>query len=283
MREGRSSLTARAVSAARGIAGVDPIAASLVGRPLDVLLRLSANAPVRDIVNVGSLGLVDHAELRTLAVDAAVREATAAGIRQLVILGAGLDARAWRMPELGETRVLEVDHPSTQAYKRRRVAAHRPLARDVRYLPIDFERDGLGDVLARGGHDAAEPTLWVWEGVTPYLRREAIRATLAIISGRSALGSRAAMTYATPRASTISPHLIHVARVVFRAVGEPLLGLIAPEVMHADLARAGWRVLDDSSPPEWAARQSPASAGSGERPQRLLHVDEHLVIAVRDT
>jgi methyltransferase (TIGR00027 family) len=274
MREGRASFTARAVSAARGIAGVDPVAIDLVDGPLGWLLRASGHRRARAAVNLGTLGLVDHAELRTRAIDAAVREGVARGIGQLVVLGAGLDARAWRMPELAETRVFEVDHPSTQAYKRERIESSAPLARGVTFVAMDFERDELGDVLTRAGHDDAAPTFWLWEGVTPYLNKDAVRATLACIGRRSALGSRVAVTYATPEASPRGPALVRLARVGFRAIGEPLRGLISPEAMRAELEAVGLYVLADTDPHDWAA-------SFGGPKGRVFSVDEHLAVAVK--
>src|SRR6185295_1247365 len=81
---------------------------------------------------------------RTVAIDDAVREAKAP---QLVILGAGLDGRAWRMPELRDAVVYEVDHPDSQRVKRERAASLTPLARELRFVPVDFTRDRLGDAL----------------------------------------------------------------------------------------------------------------------------------------
>src|ERR1700733_11060515 len=127
MREGKPSFTAAAVAAARGIARVDPVAASLVEGPLSLLMRAGRSGRASAaVINAAALGLVDHVEMRTRAIDEALCQAVKAGVHQLVILGAGLDARAWRMPELAETHVFEVDHPSTQAYKRGRVGTRAP-------------------------------------------------------------------------------------------------------------------------------------------------------------
>ena len=274
MRGGRASFTAAAVSVARGIAGVDPVAASLVGSPLSALIRLGGLPGGRRLVNAAALGLVDHSELRTLALDVAVHDAVAGGTRQLVVLGAGLDARAWRMRELRDTTVFEVDHPSTQAYKRARIAATPVVARDVRFIAIDFERDVLDDVLVRAGHDAAAPTMWLWEGVTPYIARAATRGTLAAVARRSAVGSRLAVTYATPEASPSGPAVVGLAKVGFRAIGEPLRGLISRDEMRGELENVGFRVVDDTRPAEWAARHGGAR-------QRILLVDERLAVAAR--
>jgi methyltransferase (TIGR00027 family) len=129
---------------------------------------------------------------RTVAIDDAVSEAASP---QLVILGAGLDGRAWRMPELGKTTVFEVDHPDTQREKRERVVALSQVARDVRFTPVDFTRDNLDDALAAAGHDQALVTTWLWEGVVMYLTPADIEATLAVIRRRSASGSRLIIVY----------------------------------------------------------------------------------------
>jgi methyltransferase (TIGR00027 family) len=276
MRAGSPSFTAAAVAAARGISRVDPLAIGLVDGPLAALVRAgrTGRAPAAAI-NVATLGLVDHIEMRTRAIDEAVCDAVAAGLLQLVVLGAGLDARAWRMQELGETHVFEVDHPSTQDYKRARIGTRTAAAKEVKFVAVDFAKDSLADALSRAGHDADAPTFWLWEGVTPYLSLEAIRATLAAIASRSAPRSRIAVTYGTPEGSPFGPAMMLAARLAFRAIGEALLGLLTPEAMHAELATAGFHVLDDASARQWGERH-----GGGRR--RLLFVRERLAVAVSD-
>jgi methyltransferase (TIGR00027 family) len=276
MRDGRPSFTAAAVAMARGVARVDPLATALLDGPLSLVARAGrAGRASAAVLNVATLGLVDHIEMRTRAIDEALREAVRGGLRQLVILGAGLDARAWRMPELAEVRVYEVDHPSTQAYKRARVGSRPAEAREVRFVAVDFARDSLEDALKAAGHDADAPTFWLWEGVTPYLRVEAVRSTLAAVAGRSAAGSRIAVTYGTPRGSPLGPAAMRVARVGFRVIGEALVGLFTPEAMRAELATASYRLLEDQSAKAWGKRY-----GGGRR--MLLLVDEHLAVAVSD-
>jgi len=89
---------------------------------------------------------------RTVAIDAAVR---AGGSPQLVILGAGLDGRAWRMPELRDAVVFEVDHPDSQREKRRRAARLTRAAREVRFVPVDFTRDRRPGFARDRGRDAS--------------------------------------------------------------------------------------------------------------------------------
>jgi len=103
---------------------------------------------------------------RTIAIDDAVREHST---EQLVILGAGLDARAWRMGELAGTIVFEVDHPATQVDKRERLGRTDLAAQEVRFVATDFVQQGLDDALDPAGHRTDVPTTWVWEGVVPYL------------------------------------------------------------------------------------------------------------------
>ena len=276
MREGKPSFTAEAVAAARAVSGIDAVAPALVDGPLSWVVRagrLGPGAPFA--INVATLGLLDHIEMRTRAIDAAVREGVAAGATQLVLLGAGLDARAWRMPELSGVRVFEVDFPATQATKRARIGSRAPTAKSVTFVAVDFARDSLEQELSRAGQDASAPTFWIWEGVTPYLPLEATRGTLAAIAARSGPGSRLAVTYGTPTATTLGPGLLRVGLAGFRALGESIVGLLSIETMHGELGDAGIRVLDDASAREWANRH-----GRG-RP-RIMLIEERLAVAVPD-
>src|SRR5262249_31926837 len=141
--------------------------------------------------------MADLLALRTMAIDAAVRDAVAGGARQAVILGAGLDGRAFRMPELAGIDGFEGDHPATQAAKPAPAAAPPATARSLQFVAVDFERDALADRIAAAGHRPGEPTVWIWEGVVMYLRDEAVRATLAAIAARSAPGSTLVVQYNT--------------------------------------------------------------------------------------
>jgi len=134
--------------------------------------------------------LYPHLELwvgvRSAYLDAHVATWTAAphDFRQVVVLGAGLDMRAFRLarPHDG-VRFFEVDHPASQADKLARLAAigERPRATHV---ACDFEVESFVDKLAQAGFDVAAPAVFLWEGVTPYLPEAAIRATLGALAGR---------------------------------------------------------------------------------------------------
>lgn len=192
-------------------------------------------------------GMADMIGLRTAAIDTAVRDAITAGARQLVILGAGYDGRAWRMSELVGVKVFEVDHPATQGDKRARATALPPAAGILSFVSIDFERELLDAVLDRAGHDRSVPTCWIWEGVVMYLTRDAMLGTLAGVAGRSARGSTLIVNY----------HTVHrrwFARLMFRLIGEPQISAWTPDEMAADLASAGFRVHEDSGMVDWNAR-----------------------------
>ncbi len=192
-------------------------------------------------------GMGDLMALRTLAIDDAVGEAIARGARQLVILGAGYDGRAWRMRELAEVSVLEVDQPGTQAEKRTHLSELPPAIGEVTFVPVDFERESLDPVLARAGHDPLVGTCWIWEGVVMYLTGEAMRATLAAIAGRSAPGSTLIVNYH-------DEHRRLLTRLLFRLIGEPQISAWTREEMAADLRAAGFMVRGDSGMADWNAR-----------------------------
>jgi methyltransferase (TIGR00027 family) len=116
--------------------------------------------------------------LRVACLDRLVGVATdRLGVRQVVVLGAGYDTRAARLPKAG-VRYFEVDHPDTQAEKRARLAALPGYPVDAAtYAPCDFEREDPIERLRAAGLSPTAPTLVVWEGVVPYLTEAAVRAT----------------------------------------------------------------------------------------------------------
>jgi methyltransferase (TIGR00027 family) len=186
-----------------------------------------------------------------VAIDEAIR---AAASSQVVILGAGLDGRAWRMPELAGSTVFEVDHPDSQRVKRERAASLRQVAREVRFVPVDFARDRLEDALGSAGHDPARQTTWVWEGVVMYLERADIEATLRVVEARSAPGSRLVVVYQ-------SPSIIRkVVGIVLGWLGEPFRSSFTADGMRTLLAGFGFTVVQDDDLASIATRLSAASA-----------------------
>jgi methyltransferase (TIGR00027 family) len=128
---------------------------------------------------MASIGRLCTAARSRIAEDA-LSEAVERGTRQIVILGAGLDTFALRNPN-GAQQILiyEVDHPATQAWKRQRLAeAQLVLPPWLTLVPVDFERDDLGEMLAGAGFQQNSPAFFTWLGVVPYLTQEAIGSTL---------------------------------------------------------------------------------------------------------
>ncbi|MFF8731573.1 class I SAM-dependent methyltransferase [Streptomyces sp. NPDC015171] len=196
---------------------------------------------------------------RTVAIDEALR---ARMTGQFVVLGAGLDTRAWRLPGLAQTDVWEVDHPASQQDKRARLADAAPalrapdagsrlaaelpaVARSVRFTPVDLAVDDLGAALDAAGHDPSSPTTWLWEGVVPYLTRDQVRTTVAALAARTAPGSTLVVNYQAPSAKAAAGRLL--TRVLGSSItsGEPWRSLWKPERMAALLAEYGLRVVSD--------------------------------------
>ncbi len=182
-------------------------------------------------------------QFRTVILDRAI--ASAPPPEQLVILGAGLDSRAWRLDCLKDTVVFEVDHPSSQAPKRERSASVPYKAKDLRFVAMDFERDRLSPLLKSAGFDPGKRSFWLWEGVTMYLRPEQVSANLGAFAALSAPGSRIALTYLRKQNGRIP-------RSLFLALlGEPVRSAFAPAEI-AEIARSrGWRLINDTNIENW--------------------------------
>jgi len=142
--------------------------------------------------------------LRTRHLDAAVLAALEDRTEQIVILGAGLDSRAYRLTRSWNTgRVFEVDLPPTQEYKKRKVAsAIGAPPRNLSYVPIDFTKESLEEVLPLSGYRSGAKTLFIWEGVTMYLPKAAIQSTLAFVARHAGPGSSVIFDYQDERTIT---------------------------------------------------------------------------------
>jgi methyltransferase (TIGR00027 family) len=141
-------------------------------------------------------GVVGNLLCRTRYIDDALSSALREGCDQVVILGAGFDTRPYRVPGVGQTRVFEVDHPVPQAHKKSRLKqALVRLPRYVTFVPVDFDRQSLGDAMAAARLRAHVQTFFVWEGVTQYITAEAVDTTLRFVSRIGGTGSRIVFTY----------------------------------------------------------------------------------------
>jgi methyltransferase (TIGR00027 family) len=243
-------------AAAHGRTGVaafaDPTALALL--PEDArqrVARFRSGAPPKNLPERIRYAVLEKRSkmmvARTVAIDEAIR---AAASPQVVVLGAGLDGRAWRMSELVDVTVFEVDHPDSQRRKRERAASLKQAARDVRFVPVDFTRDLLDDALASAGHEPARQTTWIWEGVVMYLERSDIEATLRVVEARSAPGSCLVVVYN-------SPSIIRQMFGVFlRRLGEPFRSAFTADEMRTLLDRFGFTVVQDDDLVRIATRLS---------------------------
>jgi methyltransferase (TIGR00027 family) len=151
----------------------DPFALKILREDEKDVLQFANAQPL------ASVGRLFTAARSRIAEDA-VSEAVERGIRQIVILGAGLDTFALRSAHgARQIRIYEVDHPATQAWKRQRLAeAQLPLPPWLTLVPVDFEREDLAQTLVGAGFQQNSPAFFTWLGVVPYLTQDAIGSTL---------------------------------------------------------------------------------------------------------
>lgn len=132
---------------------------------------------------------------RTRYIDDLLEQYLRKGVRQVILLGAGFDTRALRLSSLREVNVLEIDHPDTA--KRKQALLQKPfpvLPSHIRFLSIDFNRQGLAALFRQEGIVISRPTVIIWEGVTNYLQREAVDEVMKLAGGFPA-GSAIIFTY----------------------------------------------------------------------------------------
>jgi methyltransferase (TIGR00027 family) len=245
MQEGTFSKTAHRVAVRRAAHQLldqprvldDPLALRIIGAEAENELRSNPKE--------------DHAFSRAFRAFMAARSrfaedelalAVAQGVRQYVVLGAGLDTFAYRNPHSG-LRVFEVDHPATQAWKRERLeAAGIAIPTSLTFAPIDFERRTLADGLGQSGFNGSAAAFFSWLGVTPYLTREACLVTLSFIA-KMPVGSGVVFDFA------VDPALLNLGqRMALKAlskrvaaVGEPFQLFFDPEKLQGEMKGMGFR------------------------------------------
>jgi methyltransferase (TIGR00027 family) len=182
-----------------------------------------------------------HVVLRSRFAEERLADAVRLGVRQYVILGAGLDTFAYRQPDWASgVRVFEVDQPATQALKQQRLAAAGIMVPDnVLYVAIDFETESLADGLRRGGVRLDAPVFFAWLGVTMYLTEPAIDAVLQTIAALPP-SSEIVFTFAQPR--TQEPDETRGPSLAERAaeIGEPWVTFFEPDALERKLIAFGF-------------------------------------------
>lgn len=244
----------------------DPLALAILGPEADAAVREAEADPTRRGMR---LFIAARSNVAETALASAVLDRD---VRQLVVLGAGLDTFAYRNPFRETLRVFEVDHPATQAWKRRRLAeAELPIPSSLTFAPVDFEREDLLTRLAACGFEPGRPSFFTWLGVVPYLTEPAVFATLGMIGGLEG-GAEVVFDYADPP-ETLTPEMraAHEARAArVAALGEPFLSSFEPAGLHDRLRALGFGEIEDLNLPRLAARFG--FAGDRVLPERGGHV-----------
>ena len=239
----------------------DPLAVAIVGReaalrnpsPLDPFLRAAFAA-------------------RSRFAEDELRAAYERGVRQYVVLGAGIDTFAYRNP-FEDLRVLEVDHPATQAAKRARLAdVGIAVPPDVVYVPVDFATTSLAEAL-----DIRGPAFFSWLGVVPYLERDAIEATLRYVASLPS-GTTIVFDYGTnPESLSILGRIVfHRMAKRVAAAGEPWKTFFAPEELAAMLRACGFSAVENHGPAELNVRYF-AGRADGLRIGEMMQIAKAMV------
>jgi methyltransferase (TIGR00027 family) len=241
----------------------DPFARRFLGPKLAMLASLCQVPGVADLVArfVDSrwAGARSSAVARTRLIDDTIGRALEQGIEQLVILGAGFDARAYRIGALSDLPVFEVDHPDTLARKRRllgRVSAEA--ASQVRFVSIDFRSSGLDQVMTAAGYSKNLRAFILWEGVTNYLNEGAVDATLRWCAS-AAPGSQVVFTY-VHRAVLDDPNSFAGTERLFetlQAAGERWTFGLDPAELAQFLDERGLLLEEDIGSADYRARYMP--------------------------
>jgi len=265
VREGHASRTAEYMALFRALETAAPARARRCEDPLArTFLRpsLAFVASAARLPGVGALatryidrrwpGARTSAVARTRLLDEAVRAAFDEGAEQLVILGAGFDSRALRLPALRAAQVFEVDHPATQARKRDALASLGGLPAGVRFVATDFDERDLERAMTEAGFQRARRTLFLWEGVTNYLRAEAVDATLRWCA-RAAAGSQVIFTYVHANVLAYPDQFFGTERLfaTLAAAGEQWTFGLDPAQLADFLAARGLRLERDLGAAEY--------------------------------
>lgn len=247
----------------------DPLALPLLGASTEAELRddpFALNDPL-------SRGVRAALVARSRFVEDELSRCIAAGVRQYVLLGAGLDTFAYRNPHRDAgLAVFEVDHPGTQRWKQRLLAeAGIEVPASLTFVPVDFERDDLGQALRQSGFRADQAACISWMGVTMYLTPEAVMKTLRAVAG-FAPGSCLCFDYRVP-ATMLDPIQRAIDEFLgqrIAAIGEPWLSAFDPLELQSRLRELGFASAESATPDElnrryFARRKDGMRTGGGSR------------------
>jgi methyltransferase (TIGR00027 family) len=265
MKEDRASMTSEMVAASRAMHLVhhanpvirDPYAKDLVGPMWQLPIR--SHLAYRAMIRAGFHfdWAIAHCMSRSRIAEDRLDEQRARGPVQWVLLGAGLDMFAWRRPDCGDLPQFEVDHPATQRSKRKRLqrlGLQSPPQHH--FVPVDFERERASDKLREAGLSATTPTVFAWLGVTYYLTRESIEASLRDVRSVAAPGSTLVFDYRMADRYLLPRERGPVFRSdrAFARWGEPMLSRLEPDDLHALVRDTGWSIAHEYTAAQMAAK-----------------------------
>ncbi len=179
--------------------------------------------------------------------------AVSSGITQYVILAAGLDSFAIRRHDLAsKLKIYEIDHPGTQQRKQARlksIGITKP--NNLEYLPMDFEKRTVTDVLLGSSFEHTRPAFFSWLGTIPYLTRDAIFETLKAISDLMPTGTEVVFDYAHTRISSKDQSTVRALMKFAERRGEPLITQFDAEQLGTELEKLGYDVIENISQSNW--------------------------------
>jgi methyltransferase (TIGR00027 family) len=253
MQEARPSRTALRVAMHRATHQVldspkvldDPLALAIIGPKAASQLHSSENRYGEQVAR----NLRAFVAVRSRYAEDELAAAVSRGVKQYVILGAGLDTFAYRNPyPESALHVFEVDYPATQDWKRGRLAAAGiSVPRSLTFAPVDFESgETLSEGLGESNFDFAVPSFFSWLGVTMYLTEYAAMSTLDLIASTPP-GGGVVFDYAVPRTSLDAAAQIVLDALSARvaAAGEPFQTFFDPTELAESLRRMGFGSIED--------------------------------------
>jgi methyltransferase (TIGR00027 family) len=250
MRDERPSVTAFGVALRRAAHQTldiprvfeDPLALAIIGIEGRARLEIDSQQSQR------ARGLRAFLAARSRYVEDELARAVERGIRQYVVLGAGLDTFAYRNPYPESIlHVFEVDHPATQSWKRCRLKEGGiPIPSSMTFVPIDFEDQTLADELAQAGFQGDQPTFFSWLGVVVYLTRGAVMKTLRFVAAMPS-GSEVVFDYGVPPSTLNWLRRFTFKRLTRRLAekGEPFLTFFEPSTLASELRQIGFGHIED--------------------------------------
>ena len=258
--KGRSIQSAHSVSVLRAIAvkekdvavrGSDYLAKHFLTPKYSLFVNLLPHRVLKSFVHFRAPGSYCYLITRTKHFDAVLLKEIKAGVKQVVVLGAGYDTRAFRFAsQLKNVSMFELDFPGTQLYKKERLSiTGNSVPAAVTYIPLDFNRESFNEALVRSGFLPGLKTLFLWEGVSYYLPQPVVEQVLQFV-GTCAPGSSILFDYSV-RSFINGDHSTYGSKKMagwLKRIKEPFLFGINPDEAPGFLNTCGLQLASDYGP-----------------------------------